>query len=147
MIIDFFRTNFRLLNIPCASRIGFGVTLVAETTTGCLISTEVVADPARGVNVPEDMGREASLQLLEEVQRGGVVDSSHQGLLILMCAAGAEELQQARLGPLTPYAIRTLRHVLDFFGVRFSIRPEANSKTLFLTCIGAGLKNLVRKAQ
>ena len=46
-----------------------------------------------------------------------------------------------RLGLLTPYAVQTLRHVKDFFGVTFSIKPEEESKTIFLSCIGAGVKN------
>ena len=96
--------------------------------------------------VPEDIGRAAAHGLLEEIQRGGVVDGSHQGLMLLLCALGTDELQQVRLGPLLPHAVQVLRHVLDFFGVKFSIRPETETKTIFLSCIGAGVKNLARKA-
>ena len=39
-----------------------------------------------------------------------------------------------RLGPLTPDAIRTLRHLKDFLGVTFSIKPEVESRTIFLSC-------------
>lgn len=52
---------------------------------------------------------------------------------------------QLRLGPLTPQAVRVLRHIKDFFGVQFSMRTEQASQTVFMSCIGAGLKNLARK--
>ncbi len=52
---------------------------------------------------------------------------------------------QVRLGPLTPYAVSTLRHLREFFGVMFSIKTESASKTVFLSCIGAGVRNLNRK--
>ena len=68
-----------------------------------------------------------------------------QGLLLLFCALAPEEVNEVRLGPLTPYAVLTLRHVREFFGVTFSIRPERDSQTIFLSCIGAGVRNLSKK--
>ena len=68
-----------------------------------------------------------------------------QGLVILLCALGPEELSEVRLGPLTPHAVRTLRHVKAFFGVTFSVKPQAASKTIFLSCIGAGVKNVSKR--
>jgi RNA 3'-terminal phosphate cyclase-like protein len=138
---------------------GYGLTLVAETTSGCLISAECCAahgaqqradsggDWSGGMPavVPEDVGRACAQLLLEEVQRGGVVDGGHQPLLLTMCALGAAEINQVRLGPLTPQAVRTLRHIKDFFDVQFSIKAERESRTLFLSCIGTGLRNLNKK--
>lgn len=136
---------------------GYGLTLVAETTTGCLISAEAAAtqgardaaaagaDAAEPLVVPEDIGRAAAQLLLEEVSRGGVTDGTHQGLLLLMAALGPEEMNEVRLGPLTPYAVRTLRHIREFLNVQFSMRTDQQSGTIFLSCIGSGLKNLNRK--
>ncbi len=42
-----------------------------------------------------------------------------QGLVLLLCALGPEELSEVRLGPLTPHAVRTLRHIREFFNVQF----------------------------
>ena len=39
----------------------------------------------------------------------------------------------------------TLRHVKDFFNVTFSIQPEKESRTIFLSCVGAGIKNAAKK--
>lgn len=44
--------------------------------------------------VPEDVGKAAAQQLLDEVSRGGVVDGAHQGLLLLLAALGPEEVSQ-----------------------------------------------------
>lgn len=52
---------------------------------------------------------------------------------------------QVRLGPLTPSAVRVLRHVRDFLKVQFELEAEEDSRTIFGTCVGAGLKNLARK--
>eukprot|EP00879_Flechtneria_rotunda_P019760 GHRR01020764.1.p1 GENE.GHRR01020764.1~~GHRR01020764.1.p1 ORF type:complete len:219 (+),score=78.12 GHRR01020764.1:399-1055(+) len=132
---------------------GFGITLVAETSSGCLLGAEVSATQGTAGNaaaadaliIPEDIGRAAAQLLLDEVARGGVTDGSHQGLLLLLAALGPEEMNQVRLGPLTPYAIRTLRHIREFFNVQFSMRTDQQSGTIFLSCIGAGLKNINRK--
>lgn len=135
---------------------GYGIALVAETTTGRLISGEYSMDAANGMtdgvsshrreeSVPEEVGRRAAHVLLEEIRRGGVVDGSHQGLALTLCALGPEEINQIRLGPLMPYAVKTLRHLKEFFGVQFSVRPERESQTIFLSCIGAGVKNTSKK--
>jgi RNA 3'-terminal phosphate cyclase-like protein len=35
--------------------------------------------------------------------------------------------------------------VRDFFGVTFAVRPERDSRTIFLSCVGAGVRNMSRK--
>lgn len=143
---------------------GYGITLVAETTTGRMLAAEASMSPSSRNNnnrrnhdtneeeeeeeeevVPEDLGRRAAHSLLEEVSRGGVVDGSHQGLVLLMAALGPDEMSEVRVGPLTPYAVRTMRHIKDFFNVQFSARPERESGTIFLSCIGTGYKNVSKK--
>jgi hypothetical protein len=53
--------------------------------------------------------------------------------------------KQVRLGPLTPHAVRTLRHIREFLNVLFDMKTEPSSATIILTCIGCGMKNLSRK--
>ena len=56
--------------IHCISQInrspGFGIALVAETTTGALYSTDILADPGA---LPEDAGVAAAQALLEEIYK------------------------------------------------------------------------------
>lgn len=99
-----------------------------------------------GVMVPEDMGAAVTEALVAEVQRGGVVDSSHQPLVLLLMAIGPEQISRVRLGQLTPRAVQTLRVVKAFFGVTFNIQPEPDSGTVFLSTVGAGIKNISRRA-
>lgn len=134
---------------------GYGVSLVAETTSGCLISAEGAAvGEARGDDdeeekaapvLPEDIGTRAAMQLLEEIKEGGVVDSTHQSLLFILCALCPEDVSKVRVGKLSPHAILTLRHIKQILGVQFSIKPDPSTGTVILTCVGSGYKNIFRK--
>lgn len=69
---------------------GFGISLVAETTSGCFISADTAVSYGRGeegeiededkkeLTPPEDVGEQIASVLLEEIEQGGVVDSTHQ---------------------------------------------------------------------
>jgi RNA 3'-terminal phosphate cyclase-like protein len=58
--------------------------------------------------------------------------------------AGPPDVSKVYVGQLTPCAIETLRNVRDFLDV-FIIKPDPNSNTVTLNCVGAGVKNLARK--
>ncbi len=127
---------------------GFGVSLVAETTTGMYLSAETVA--MSGGTLPEDAGRKASKMLLEEIRECGCVDSSHQSLVLLLMVLGPEDISRVRLGKLTEYTIQYLRYLKDFFGVTFKIVPSTDdvsgASNILLSCRGIGYKNLARSA-
>lgn len=95
--------------------------------------------------LPEDIGAQSAMLLLEEIKQGGVVDSTHQGLLFLLCALCPEDVSKVRVGKLSPHAIRTLRHIKQFLGVQFNIKPDPGTGTVLLTCVGSGYKNIYRK--
>lgn len=73
------------------------------------------------------------------------MDGAHQSLLLILAALGPKELNKIRLGSLTMHAVKTIRHIKDFLDVEFDIRPDAESSTIFFSCIGYGMKNLGRK--
>lgn len=75
------------------------------------------------------------------------MDGARQGLALLLAALGPREVNKVRLGALTMYTVKTLRHIKDFLGVEFDIRPDRDSHTIFLSCIGSGLTNFGRKVQ
>ena len=50
--------------------------------------------------IPEALGASAARRLLEEIERGGTVDTTHQSLLIVIAAAGPCELHRFRYFPL-----------------------------------------------
>lgn len=70
--------------------------LFIESTTGVLVSAERCAAETGG-ELPEDIGREAALQLLEEIWKGGVVDSIHQSLIIFFMVMGPEDVSKVFL--------------------------------------------------
>lgn len=74
-----------------------------------------------------------------------MTDGAHQALAAILAALGPEELNTVRLGALSMYTVKTLRHVKDVLGIEFDIRPDADSQTILLSCVGMGLKNLGRK--
>ncbi|KAL0558928.1 hypothetical protein IC582_003516 [Cucumis melo] len=69
---------------------GFGISLVAETTTNCLISIDTAVSYGYGEEItefeeekqelpnPEDVGEGMAYALLNDIGKGGVVDSTHQ---------------------------------------------------------------------
>ncbi|XP_078436169.1 RNA cyclase family protein [Wolffia australiana] len=137
---------------------GYGISLVAETTSGCLISADSAicytqedlermndSEEKPELLPPEDLGVRVASMLLGEIEEGGVVDSTHQGLLFLLCALCPQDVSKVRVGKLSLYGIETLRNIRDFLGVKFVINPEPETGTVMLKCVGCGLKNLSRK--
>ena len=78
--------------------IGFGLSLVAESSaTGVLYAADAVAPPEGGV-VPEDVGRRCALQLLEAVSRGGCVGAAAAPTVLTLMAMGSEDVGRLRIG-------------------------------------------------
>ena len=166
---------------------GYSLSLVAETTTGVLLSVERTANsrPGAGSNptatatgstnwvattggngvssgstgfggpeLPEDVGREGAMMLLQEIYKGGVVDSMHQPLvlqlmvltpedvskvcctpflhlcllkcLILFSLPSLHKSKQVRFGTLTAQSVQVLRLLREAFGVTFKIKQETH---------------------
>ncbi|GAV68696.1 RTC domain-containing protein/RTC_insert domain-containing protein [Cephalotus follicularis] len=136
---------------------GYGISLVAETTSGCFISVDTaisylrkeesseIEDERQELTPPGDVGEQIASALLEEIDQGGVVDSTHQGLLFLLCALCPRDVSKIRVGKLSPYGMETLRHIADFLHVKFHIKPDPSTGTVILKCLGCGMKNLSRK--
>ncbi|KAF5751685.1 RNA 3'-terminal phosphate cyclase-like protein isoform X1 [Tripterygium wilfordii] len=99
---------------------GYGIALVAETTSGCFISVDTAVSYARGEETgeieedekkelipPEDTGVQIASILLEEIEQRGVVDSTHQGLLFLLCSLCPPDISKIRVGKLSTNGIET----------------------------------------
>ena len=81
-----------------------------------------------------------------EIARGGVCDSTHQPLVLLLMAIGPDMITKARLGPLSTRAVETLRIIKAVLGVTFNLEEQAATGTVMCTTVGAGIKNIARKA-
>ncbi|XP_052264676.1 RNA 3'-terminal phosphate cyclase-like protein isoform X2 [Dreissena polymorpha] len=135
---------------------GFGLTLVAETTEGGFYAAEMASNPKgsdKGPTVPEDLGKQAAVYLLEEIFKGGCVDSVSQGLTTLLMVLGQQDVSKVQTGQLTQ--IQYLRHIRDFFQVLFKVEVDPvkeededlkkGGEKLLLTCVGVGYSNLSKK--
>lgn len=142
---------------------GYGLSLVAQTITRCLKSSDACASFTDSVGTrhtsevdeeeqalplwsPEAVGKAAALRLLREIDLDGVVDTAHQSIVLFFLSLSDEATPaRVRLSKLTPAAVQMLRHIRDFMGVRFQIREDPSGNgTLVLSCLGAGLENFAR---
>jgi RNA 3'-terminal phosphate cyclase-like protein len=83
---------------------GFGGSLFGETTTGVVLTSDIVCPKEEGARrLPEDLGKELAWNLLEEISRGGVVDSNFQSLAILYMVFTQRDVSQIVTGPLSHY--------------------------------------------
>ncbi|XP_071799447.1 RNA 3'-terminal phosphate cyclase-like protein [Asterias amurensis] len=139
---------------------GFGLSLVAETTEGAFLSAELSSNQkGQTPTIPEDLGKETAMLLMEEIYRGGCVDSRHQSLALLFMALGQSDVSKLLTGPLSPHTIQFLRHMRDFFQVMFKMESQQSNQDddaaedgeegqrvggdkVLLTCVGVGFTNL-----
>lgn len=92
---------------------------------------------------PEEVGTHAAKMLCEEISRNGVVDSSHQALVLQLMTLTTEDVSKVRFGKLTPFTISFLRFLKEAFGIVFKIVPDDSS--IKLSCMGIGFINISKK--
>lgn len=139
----------------CGKSPGYGISLVAETISRSLKSADACADISQAsgtgdensLDNPEGVGRAAAKRLLAEINLDGVVDTSHQALVLYFLSLSEEHApSRVRLSRLSPAAAQMLRHIRDFLGIVFTIREDqGDGDTVVLSCIGAGIKNTARR--
>jgi hypothetical protein len=119
---------------------GYGVSLVATTTSGCIYGAQRASGTARGLlgagagvggagagskpDLPEDMGADVAARLLDEIERGGCVDTSAQPLVFSLMLLSPEDVSRVRIGQLGAAGMATLRLIREFFGVVFKLQPD-----------------------
>lgn len=75
-----------------------------ENKTRAFLTGEACCPPMETNSIPcipEDLGREAAMKLLDEINRGGCVDSAFQSMTALFMALGKKNVSKALFGPLT----------------------------------------------
>ncbi|KAJ9457348.1 putative RNA 3prime-terminal phosphate cyclase-like protein [Diplonema papillatum] len=97
----------------------------------------------------EDIGLAAAGLFLDQVKKGGNVDSHHQLFCLLLAAIAPDNVTRVRLGPLTPAGDAGLMLCRDFFSISFSTKKDTTysySPTTIYSCIGASLTNVSKKS-
>ncbi|KAL7468071.1 hypothetical protein ACHAXS_008302 [Conticribra weissflogii] len=134
----------------CGPSPGLSVILTATTTEGICLSAECSmkknktnsnvnnasnaykqAIERRKIELPEELGQRSATLLLQEVLRGGCIDTHAQSFALLMMCLTPEDVSRIRLGPLSRYTVVTLRLLKEAFGVEFKLRMEEEKRGSF----------------
>ncbi|XP_050520976.1 RNA 3'-terminal phosphate cyclase-like protein [Daktulosphaira vitifoliae] len=139
----------------CGNSPGFGANIVSLTTNGIVLNADSVSLPFSGKRTTaEEIAENVSSAMLEEIWRGGCVDSSFQSLILLYMALRQKDVSHVVLGPLSPYTIQFLRHLKIFFGITFKLEPYNNinededlrqgyNSRILVTGVGIGYNKLI----
>ena len=119
---------------------GYAITLEAHTTTKRRIAAEAVGEAGA---VAEEVGALAARRLVEEIRRGGSVDTAQQPLVVMLMSV-CVDVSRAKFGPLSAEAVECLRTVKEVLGVVFGMREEEGTGAVVATCAGAGVRNVAR---
>lgn len=130
--------------------LGFGLSLVAESSTGCLYSADA-SSPPEGGQPPEDVGRMCAFQLLESVERGGCVSLEAASTVFTLMAMGSEDVGRVQLGRevvANQHIVQLARDLNDFGTAGWGIRDADGEKgegQLIVSVVGRGVGNVGRK--
>lgn len=140
----------------CGPSPSLALLLQAESTTGTTLAAEVTlqqqrrrTDNAHSVppprETPEELGQRGAATLLHEIYQGGVVDTTAQTpVLLWMCLAPEDDVSRIRIGTLSAYSVAALRLFKTAWGVECKLTPDPDTKTVLVSCVGVGYRNLAR---
>lgn len=136
---------------------GYGFNLTAETTENVVYAAEILSKTdGSEVILPEDMGKQVAMKLLDEIYRGGCCDSTFQWLVCLYMTLGQKNVSKFVTGPLSQYTINFLQLIREFLGVTFKLEDfkdeeadedevDQSSNKVIMTCVGIGYSNIARR--
>ena len=130
--------------------LGFGLSLVAETSTGSLYSADA-SSPPQGGQPPEDMGRYCACELLESVSRGGCVSLEAAPTFMTLMSMGSEDVGRLQLGKDVignETVVQLARDLSQFGAAGWGIREASNEKhkdQVVISIVGRGIGNVGRK--
>ncbi|KAJ4416375.1 hypothetical protein N0V82_006812 [Gnomoniopsis sp. IMI 355080] len=130
--------------------IGFGLSLVAESSAaGVLYSADVVAPPEGGV-VPEDIGTRCAYQLAEIIRQGGCVSWAGSRTVLTLMAMGSEDVGRLRISKEalgTEEVLGLARDLRKFGAASWGLRAadDDESDDVIVSVKGSGVGNVGRK--
>jgi len=128
--------------------VGFGLSLVAESSTNCLFSADVVSPTSGGVP-PEDIGRQCAFQLLEAISKGGCSSEAASTTMLTLMAMGSEDVGRIQLGKEvagTESTIALARDLQTFGASGWGLRDAPDKEDeIIVTIVGKGVGNVGRK--
>jgi RNA 3'-terminal phosphate cyclase-like protein len=128
--------------------VGFGISLVAESSTNCLYSADM-ASPPTGGTPPEDIGKQAAYQLLEVISQGGCVEKTSAETMLCLMAMGSEDVGRLAMGRDvigSEDVIQLGRDLREFGGRGWGLRDAGEDKEeIVVSVVGRGVGNVGKK--
>jgi RNA 3'-terminal phosphate cyclase-like protein len=137
----------------CGPSPGLSLVVASESTTGVILTAECCLahqqqqqqqQESSTRELPEELGQRGACLLLEEIRRGGCIDTSCQSLAFLWMALTPEDVSRIRVGTLSQYSMETLRLIKLALDVEFKVTPDMETKTVLLSCLGTGYRNVAK---
>ncbi|CCX33657.1 Similar to RNA 3' acc. no. Q08096 [Pyronema omphalodes CBS 100304] len=125
--------------------VGFGISLVAETGTGCIYAADATANPAEPA---EDVGKRCAYMLLEEIQMGGCVGRTAEMAAMTMMMMGQEgDVGRLVIGKETidETLISQLRDMKKIIGTEVAMKEAPGEGNVLVSILGRGVGNVGRK--
>ncbi|WPH02657.1 18S rRNA biogenesis protein [Acrodontium crateriforme] len=137
-------------NNPAAKKktgLGFGLSLVAETSSGAFYSADIASPPSGG-EAPEELGRKCALQLLEAIEQGGCASAVAAPTMLSLMAMGSEDVGRITLGRdvVGSEGVVQLARDLRAFGMSgWGLREGDEEEEIVVSIVGRGVGNVGRK--
>ncbi|CCJ31041.1 unnamed protein product [Pneumocystis jirovecii] len=121
----------------CGKSPGFFLSLVAESNTGSLYTSELLGESG---DIPEDIGINCARALLSQIQNGGSVDNVACKYALLGMVLGSEDVGRIRISnKIDEHLVVFLRDIKLFFKVEMRFVPDKNE--IIVSCKGIGYTN------
>lgn len=123
---------------------GFGVSLVAETTTGGLIHYDLIGKA--GVT-PEEVGRKASKKLLVEIAGNGYFSAKSNYFALILMALTLDNVNKVCLRSVKEEDKLIMADIKTLLGVSYRSSHNEDSGNYIITCVGSGYTNFNQRMQ
>ncbi|GAB7364450.1 hypothetical protein MBLNU230_g4990t1 [Neophaeotheca triangularis] len=127
--------------------LGFGLSLVAESSSGVLYSADE-ASPPTGGETPEEVGKKCAYQLLEAVQQGGCVSGVGATTMLTLMAMGSEDVGRLSIGKDvvgSEQVVQLARDLRAFGMAGWGLREGDEEDEIVVSIVGKGVGNVGRK--
>lgn len=127
--------------------LGFGLSLVAETSTGAMYSADIASNPDGG-EVPEDLGKRCAFQLLDCIAQGGFASNVAAPVMLTMMAMGSEDVGRLAIGKEvlgTEQIVQLARDLRAFGMTGWGLKESDEEGEMLVSIVGRGVGNVGRK--
>lgn len=135
--------------------IGFGICLIAESSSDGIVYSADVPAKSEGGETAEDVGKRCALQLLEVIEQSGCVTRVGAPTVLILMAMGSEDVGRVRLGRdvvASEEIVSLARDLRKFGGSSWGLRgvdvdgfEGGESTDIIVSVKGSGIQNVGKK--